>query len=350
MERIHKLQKLIKDSYAALVDHPINLFYLTGLDLSAGRLVVTQDQCFLIADGRYYESCKQKCSFPVLLLKENVLKDLFFAQLDKVDKVIFDEENTTYHEYTQLKKILDPLEIVLEPSQDLVAQLRRIKDSHELVKLEKAGVLGSAGFDYVCSILKEGISEEEVAAQLEIFWRQHGGKGVAFDPIIAFGANGSMPHYRAGKDRLKHGQPVLIDIGVTLDHYHSDMTRTVFIGEPPPKIKEIYAIVLEAQKRAIASCKPGITVGHLDATARDYITEKGYGDFFTHSLGHGIGLDVHEFPILRNKPPMQSVVLEPGMVITIEPGIYVPGEGGVRIEDTVVVTPSGCKDLTNRPK
>ena len=350
--RIKKLQELIKASSfdALIIDHPINIFYLTGLDLSLGRLIIAEEKCFLIVDGRYLEVSKQKFSCPVLLLKDDVLKEVFTTHLLKSEKVAFSQTNTTYFEYMQLKKILDPLEIVLEPSDDFVTKIRRLKEPSEIDKLKKAAELGSEGYDFVLKSLQEGISEEEVAAELEIFWKRNGGKGVSFEPIIAFGKGGSMPHYRPGGERLKKGDSVLIDIGVNLDHYHSDMTRVVFCGQPDPKILEIYAIVQEAHEKALAMCKPGVTVGQLDSAARDFITQKGYGDNFTHSLGHGIGLEIHESPILRNKPPMQSIVLEEGMVITIEPGIYLSDKGGVRLEDTVVITKDGFDDLTKRPK
>lgn len=159
-----------------------------------------------------------------------------------------------------------------------------------------------------------------------------------------------MPHYRAGNTKLKQGMPILIDIGVNYRHYHSDMTRVVFLGEPDPKLKTIYHIVEKAQKEALQLCKPGTLIGELDRAARGYIESQGYGDHFGHGLGHGVGLEIHELPNVRNKPPFNSMVLLPGMVITIEPGIYIPDIGGVRIEDTIVITENGHENLTERSK
>ncbi|MCH9703190.1 MAG: M24 family metallopeptidase, partial [Chlamydiae bacterium] len=189
-----------------------------------------------------------------------------------------------------------------------------------------------------------------LVAELEIFWLQNGAAGVAFSPIVAFGENSSKPHYHPQDRPLREDDAVLIDIGVTLDHYHSDMTRVLLPKDPDPKMVEIYAVVKEAQKRALALCKPKSVVADLDAAARDYITECGYGDHFVHSLGHGIGLEVHEAPRLYKEGADVDLRLEAGMAITIEPGIYLPGIGGVRIEDTVVITNEGHINLTNSPK
>lgn len=172
-----------------------------------------------------------------------------------------------------------------------------------------------------------------------------GGQGVAFEPIIAFGENSAIPHHRASETRLSQGMTVLIDIGVKWKGYHSDMTRTLFWGEPPEIMREIYDIVQEAQMRALTICKPGTLIGELDSAARDYITSKGYGEKFLHSLGHGVGLEIHEWPLIRKREPYQSLPLQAGMVITIEPGIYLSNIGGVRIEDTIVITPTGYEIL-----
>ena len=262
----------------------------------------------------------------------------------------FPSEDTTYQRYTQLKKSLDEASISLIAIENPVRRLRTIKDSDELARLREAASLGSLGYDLVVDLLEEGITEQELAHALEIFWLKQGGKKLAFDPIIAFGSNSSQPHYRAGNTKLEKGQPVLIDIGVTLNDYHSDMTRVVFYGEPSNLMRKIYGIVKDAQAAALALCRPGTTVGELDNAARQLIAQTGYGEQFSHSLGHGLGLEVHEPPTLRNKPPFNDIVLQPGMVITIEPGVYLPDTGGVRIEDSVVITADGYEDLTQRSK
>lgn len=329
-KRLKKIQDRLKGSCEAfLVDDKINLYYLTGLDLSAGKLIIDSKGANLCVDGRYFELCKEKSPFPVHL---NHAETTF-------QTLGFNSVTTTYKSYEELKKTYP--EVSLIPIDSLVEKERAIKDSFEIDLMRKAAKLGFEGFEYVASLLQEGISELQLAIELEIFWKKRGGKGVAFDPIIAFGPNSSMPHYRAGNTRLKKGQNVLIDIGVNLNHYNSDLTRVIFFGDPDPRIQNIYKVVDEARQKAFALCKPGISLGEVDAAARDHIISQGFGDYFTHSLGHGVGLEVHEYPSFRNK----ETILQSGMVLTIEPGIYLPQVGGVRLEDTLLITDSGFENL-----
>jgi len=266
-----------------------------------------------------------------------------------VKRLGFDSASTSYNSYTALAKQLKESGIQLFPLENPVIKMREVKEEHEIALLREAAALGSQGYDTVCSLLKEGITEKEVATELEIFWKRKGGEGIAFEPIIAFGKNSSMPHYHPGDTQLKKGDNVLIDIGVTLNHYQSDMTRVVFFGDPNPKLLEINAIVTKAQALALELCRPGTTIGELDDAARNHIKAHGYGEQFPHSLGHGIGLAVHESPILRNRHPYQDQILKAGMVITIEPAIYLPGIGGIRLEDSIAITDTGYENLTKRP-
>lgn len=338
---------------ALLIEDPINLYYLVGMELSAGKILIHKKGSHLIVDSRYYEACSKRSPIPVILSKNDVLLELLRSEaFSFINTLAFNSGLTTYKGYLELRSILVKTGRIV----DLVAvdspveQLRLIKDENEISTLREAAKLGSEGFDYVCSILKEGITEAEIAIELEIFWKRRGSKGLAFDPIIAFGPNSSMPHYRAGNEKLKEGAAVLIDIGVNWKHYHSDMTRVVFFGQPDPRIDKIYQIVKKAQELALELCKPNTPIGKLDEAARGYITSQGYGDQFTHNLGHGVGLEIHEAPTLRNILPHSEVILKPGMVITIEPGIYLSDIGGVRIEDTVVITEEGHENLTKRSK
>lgn len=348
-DRLRKLRLLLTTfgCDALLIEDKIHLYYLTGMELSAGRLVVWQEGAILFVDSRYYEYCKNGAPVPVVLSDDTPLsKAIEQGRFPFLKTLCFDSTRTTYSEYLTLQSAFKS--ITLLPVEAPLKQLRAIKDSGEIASLRRAAILGSEGYDHVLTLLKEGITEAEIGIELEIFWKKRGSKGVAFDPIIAFGKNSSMPHYRAGNTRLKRGDTVLIDIGVNFNHYHSDMTRVVFWGTPDPKIVEIYDIVKEAQAAALARCKPGTLIGEVDDAARKVIGDKGYKDYFTHSLGHGVGLEIHEYPTLRNKPPTAAVPLEEGMVITIEPGIYLPEKGGVRIENTIVITAEGYEDLTNR--
>lgn len=330
---------------ALLVDEAVDLYYLTGLQLSAGVLVVHAEGAHLLVDSRYYELAQKQASCDVVLTDKMPLPQFLATPLlGSIKTIGFDSDHTPYSRFQTWQETLGR---TLVPLKHPLAHLRMIKDAEEVELLRQAAALGVQGYDFVCTLLKEGISEAEIALELELFWKRRGSRGLAFEPIIAFGANGSMPHYRAGSTILKKGTSVLIDIGVNLAHYHSDMTRVVYFGEPHPKIKEIYAIVAQAQEKALALCRPGVNIGELDAAARGYIAEKGYGEYFSHSLGHGVGLEIHEAPTLRNQPPFKDMKLEVGMVITIEPGIYLPGIGGVRLEDTVVITPQGHENLTS---
>ena len=349
--RLQKLQKLVieNDVDAVIIDDPNTLYYLTGQQLSAGKVIASAEHARLMVDARYFESCERSSPIETVLLKEKALTEtLSSAPFSFVKRLGFDSGRTSYAHFVKLQEDLSQCE--LKALSSLCSRLRLVKDFAEEQALRAAADLGSQGFDHICQLIKEGVTEKELALELEIFWRRHGGEKLAFDPIIAFGSNSSMPHYHVQDVALGVGQPVLIDIGVTYLHYNSDMTRTVFFGHPEPKMQEIYEVVHAAQEHALSLCKPGISAADLDKAARTVIDEAGFGEYFTHSLGHGIGLDVHEFPVLSHKRPEAKELLEPGVAITIEPGIYLPGVGGVRIEDTVLITDTGHDNLTQRSK
>lgn len=357
-ERLKKLQNHLKTENCdiLLIEDVTNIFYMTGLELSMGKLLVDADDACLVVDSRYYETCQKLNPFPVLLLQENAIEE-WISQRNSPSKISFDSSTTSYSRYLEIKKQIAALDKRLGSSKNLklkalhapLRKLRCIKDADEIALLKTAADLGSEGFDFLCNSLAPGISELQLALELDIFWKRKGSKSLAFDPIIAFGPNSSMPHYKPSNQRLKEGDNVLLDIGVNVKHYHSDMTRVVFFGQRSKKVQEIYAIVREAQQRALRLCKPGTSVKALDAAARNYIAEKGYGEHFTHNLGHGVGLEIHEAPMLSQKGPDRNVKLEEGMVITIEPGIYLPDIGGVRLEDCVAITANGYENLTKRP-
>ncbi len=349
LKRIELLQQKLTEynCQALLVEEKVNIYYLTGFTLSSGTLLVHEKGAHLFVDGRYFELCKKTAPCPVILSTNNpVASFLSDPEYKFIQKMGIDAENTSYQAYLEWQKKMEPLGLSLLPLDNPLKLLRMIKDPEEILLLRQAAQLGCKGFDYVCSLLKEGVTEAELAVELEIFWKRQGAKGLAFEPIIAFGANGSMPHYRSGDTVLKKGMSVLIDIGVNDRHYHSDMTRVIFYGEPSPEIVKIHGIAAKAQQLAIDLCRPGTPIGELDKAARGHITEQGYGDYFTHSLGHGVGLEVHEAPWIRQASSWAKMPLQAGMVITIEPGIYLNGVGGVRVEDTLLITSSGHEILT----
>jgi Xaa-Pro aminopeptidase len=344
MKRIQNLLHSLKAGETCIVTNPTDIYYLAGLEVSVGSLVIAHEGSFLLVDGRYFEACKKTSPVFVHLAEEGRL----FELIKDTKWLIVDKDNTSHGTFLKLEESAKKYGINLQASESLIKPLRAIKDETEIQLLKEASDLGLEGFDFAASLLKTGITEQEVACELEYFWRKKGAQGVAFDPIIAFGPNSAMPHYRAGQAVLKDGDLVLIDIGVKWKRYHSDMTRVVFHGVPDPKLKEIHGIVKEANQRASELLKPGVLVKEVDGLARQIIANAGYGEYFTHSLGHGVGLDIHEFPLIKSASPMGDVVLQEGMVITIEPGIYLPGIGGVRLEDTVIITKDGYENLTKR--
>lgn len=346
LQRIRELQKtfLKNQCDAFLVTNVKDIFYLTGVSLSAGKVLLLEDSAFLIVDGRYLESALSKSPIPVLLAETNTLWKL----LENKKKLGLDSEAISYQFFIDLEEECNERAIVLLPFKGFIQKQRSIKDKDEISLLRQAAALGSLGFDHLVNEIKEGITEEELAYSLDQFWRKQGASGFSFPPIIAFGAQSSMPHYRSGNVKLKKGDTILIDIGVELNHYNSDMTRVIFFGDVNVEIKKIRGIVEQALQASLALCKPGIAVGGLDDKAREVIREAGYGDKFTHSLGHGVGLDIHEFPSIKNDISFRDICLEEGMVITIEPGIYLPKVGGVRLEDMIVITKDGYENLTNR--
>ncbi|MBS0621669.1 MAG: aminopeptidase P family protein [Verrucomicrobia bacterium] len=316
-----------------LVEDPINLRYFTGLELSAGVLLEGER---LFVDGRYLEVAKERSPVPVELFSWEKLQYLTHVEVDTT--------TITAHRLEVLKEKL-PCEITALPF--ACQRKRMIKKPEEIVALRKAADLGSLGFDDACNRLEEGISEKEVAKQLEIFWLNQGADGVAFSPIVAFGEHSALPHHRCSERKLKKGDTVLLDLGVKLNGYASDMTRVLFFGEPDQRILEIYSVVLEAFEKSKAALRPGMACLAVDEVARAHIAAAGYE--FVHSLGHGVGLEVHEAPVLSKREPWADVALQEGMVITVEPGIYLPQVGGVRLEDTFLITQGECESLTCRP-
>jgi Xaa-Pro aminopeptidase len=347
-ERLHRLQGRLAPNGVdlLLLEDPLDLYYLTGCELSTGILLVDEQGASLVVDGRYITACQQALPCPVYLLEEAQLKALLVRSDGAAIGIDADRMTIARHAYFQN---LLGANAALVPIASPVSPLRAIKDSLELDLLRAAAQLGSAGYDHVVQVLRTGCTEEEVATSLEIFWKQNGAQGLAFAPIIAFGAHSALPHYRAGQGRLQADDCALIDIGVQRAFYHSDMTRVRFLGHPSAELQKIYAIVAEAQAAALALCRPGSLAGDLDKAARHVIQSHGYGAYFNHNLGHGVGLAVHEAPRISSQPAHAAIPLAVNMVITIEPGIYLPGIGGVRLENTVIVTANGYEDLTLRP-
>lgn len=325
--------------------HPIDLRYLTGINLSTGSLYITKDEATLLVDGRYIEVAEMRAPCKVCLSTKNQE-----VEIVKNKKVVigFDASAETVSGLSEYKKKVYPVRKLLKYKAlfQPVASQRACKDSREIKKIKNSCELCVEGFLYIKQFLKLGVSEKEISDLLKIFWLKNGADDCSFEPIIAFGKNSSMPHYRTGKRVLKKGDLVLVDIGVILDGYHSDMTRMLSYGCRNNKLLDMVASVYEAQQEAIKSAIPKVPLCRLDQVARNSLAKQGYGPNFVHSLGHGIGLETHEWPILRASAP-QDDLLQEGMCITIEPGAYIPNMGGARIEDTVVITKTCAKVLTS---
>ncbi len=331
---------------ALLVTRLENVRYLSGFTGSAGALLVTDSKGYLISDSRYAtQSREQVVGFSIQILEQGErLSDRVqkILKRNRIQRLGFEPDDLRVSQYLTLKKGISPRRLV--PLRKGVEVLRMIKSDRENRALARAIRCAEHAFQSVRRLIRAGSSEREIALHLEHGMRQDGANGAAFDTIVASGARGAMPHGIASKKRLRKGDLVIVDFGAKWDGYSSDMTRTFYLGSRLIGIKrKIFDTVRKAQEAAIRAVRPGISLGEIDATARDVIREAGFGSHFGHGTGHGIGLEVHELPLVA---PGNKLTVREGMVFTIEPGIYLPGLGGVRIEDMVRVTRNGCQVLT----
>jgi Xaa-Pro aminopeptidase len=341
-----------------LVSQPESRYYLSGYsgkDLpprdSAGYLLITATTAQLLTDMRTAQQAEQEApSYEVLQYPAGVRAMELVAQLAQqhgLRRLAFEAIHLPYRLFTDLRAALDPA-IELVPETDLVDELRIVKDPTELRALRAAIAILDEAFAHLARFIEPGCPEQRLAWELEAYLRTHGAQGVSFDPITVGGPQAAIPHAVPSERPLQEGEPIVIDIGARVDYYCSDMTRTVCIGPVPERLQEIYGIVLEAQLTAEREIRPGMTGREADAIAREVIARAGYGEAFGHGLGHGIGLEVHEPPWLSRAKG--DIVLRPGMVFSVEPGIYLPGWGGVRIEDLVLLREDGCEVLSRSPK
>jgi Xaa-Pro aminopeptidase len=347
--RLLLLQDLLRKSGIAvcIVEDVKDLKYFTGLDLSYGRLWVCHTSATLFVDSRYIEVAKKFSAVKDVCLLSKELERNFLSKCPK-GKLAFDSAHFSYQRYAELSAFIkkEQLPFSLLAQEDLTFPVRLIKGPSEIKKIKKSAFLLKKCYLELLSYTQVGMSEKEVARKFEIFLRELGAEGSAFEPIIAFGKNAAMPHHRAGDTKLKKDQLILFDLGVVYEGYHSDMTRFVFAGKPDPKIVRVASVVKKAFFAALNCCRPGVKIGELDIAARKEMRKEGMEDFFTHSLGHGIGLETHERPRVRFDAKDKDLLLKPGMIITIEPGLYFEGFGGVRFEDMILITEKGYENLT----
>lgn len=348
MYRVDNLRKAMKKDGldAFLVTSMYNLRYLTNFTGTTGLAVITQEKAYFVTDFRYTEQAAAQAQGYEIVQNQGPIFDeiVKIAEQDQLKNLAFEETQVTFAAYSQLEEIV-PCDLI--PVAGMIEGLREVKDEDEIAIIEKACAIADQGFEYVLKMIKPGMTEIEVANQLDFYMRSLGASGVSFDTIVASGLRSAMPHGVASEKVIEKGDLITLDFGCYYQGYVSDMTRTFAIGDPGAKLKEIYQIVLDAQLKVLDAAQPGLTGVQLDAIARDYITEKGYGNAFGHSTGHGIGLEIHEGPNVSRLAEKQFVV---GNVITDEPGIYLPGIGGVRIEDDLLITETGNRVLTHSPK
>jgi len=331
---------------AMLFTSASNIRYFCGFSGSEGVLVTARDSAWFMCDSRYTTQASEQVRDAVV--SEFTLKHAALAKLTSEQsfrRLGFEATFCTVSFYSALSKAVTDCELV--PLESQLDVLRSLKDADEQASLAAVAQLASTSLHAVLPLIKAGVRESDIALELEIEMRKLGADGRAFDFIVASGVRGAMPHGTASDKLIGRNELVTIDFGAVKDGYHSDETVTVAVGNPDGRSREIHAVVKAAHDLAIAHVRPGMTCRDLDAMARNHIHESGYGEYFGHGLGHGVGLEIHEKPVLS---PRSDTVIEEGMVFTIEPGIYIPGFGGVRIEDTVVVTATGCRVLTSASK
>lgn len=336
---------------ALLLTNGGNLGYVSGFTGSTAQILITPDEALFITDSRYTLRALSEChGFQIIETPsgsggygealQNILKER-----PGLRRLGFEAGHVTVAQWEAFRKLAPEIEWVA--TTDLVGTLRLVKDDGEVGKIRQAIAVAEAAFESVKPLLQPNTREQDFAIELEFAMRRGGAESVAFDTIVASGALGAHPHHHAGLRPLATGDFVTIDWGATVDGYNSDITRTYAIGRVSEKQREVYAVVLEAQQRAIAAVRPGKTGKEIDAVARDFITERGYGDAFGHGLGHSLGRSVHDGPGFSARA--DTLLLQPGMVLTVEPGIYLENWGGVRVEEDILVTEDGCEILTHLP-
>jgi len=331
-----------------LVTHPADWYYLTGFSGECGLLLVERRGVTLITDGRFMTQSREETRAVRVVEQQGALMSFAgqFLRGKRRKRVGFDAARLTVAQFAQLRKAAGR-QVAWAPAPSLVAGLRARKDATELARMRQSAILAGHVMQRAIRELKPGVTENEIAAEIEYQMRQGGASGPAFESIVAFGERAALPHARPTAKRLRKNELVVLDLGAILAHYCSDITRTVYVGRAPARVKRWYLAVLEAQMAAIASVRAGVACGDVDAAARQVLARHKLDRYFTHSTGHGLGLEVHEDPRLARGQPTR---LEPGMVVTIEPGVYLPGVGGIRIEDDVAVHPEKTEVLTRIPR
>lgn len=349
MEKYRKLFDFI-DSDCALITSDVNRRYFTGMKSSAGIVLAFPEKMYLLIDFRYIEKARATVKNAEVIELANTGKQVheLISRHNAKTMAIESETMTVKTLNTYRRYFMN--EVTIDDSDSLsnaINRLRMVKDETEIENIRRAQEIAEKSLDELLPFIKAGKTEREIANELNRLMFANGAEDLSFETIVLSGKNTSMPHGVPSDKKVQEGEFILMDFGAVWNGYHSDMTRTICLGEPDDEMKNIYNIVLEAQLAGIKSARAGITGSELDKVSRDIITKAGYGENFGHSLGHGVGLEIHEKP---NASPNYNSILEKNSVVTIEPGIYIAGKFGVRIEDFVILTENGCDNLTKYAK
>ena len=349
---IKDLQKLLGEqaqNTCALIISPENRKYFTGFDSSDGFLIASENRAVFITDGRYIEAAeKQISNCEVKLLGKTYPQIAEILKEMNCNRLLVESTRMTVSTYNSLKGVLKKIPVSTDTTLDtIINTLRSVKTEFEVENIIKAQRIAEEAFNHILKYIKVGVTEKEIALELDFYMLRHGGEGLSFETIAVSGANSSMPHGVPSNKKIENGDFITMDFGTIINGYHSDMTRTVAVGFATDEMKNVYDTVLKAQQNCLDNIKAGISCKDGDEFARSVIRNAGLGQYFTHSTGHGVGVEIHEFP---NLSPASDSVLQVGNIVTVEPGIYIPKKFGVRIEDMALIAENGCRNLTNAKK
>ncbi len=349
MEKINKLQEFLKSSREAiLIYSPENRRYFTNFPSTDGYLVITKNDAVLFADSRYIEAAQKNASCKAQLVTKASVEIKDYLKEKNILKAYTERDRLTVSIADFFKTAFLPCRVT--PSKKLEAkinELRMVKTEEEIKCIKKAQQIAEDAFEHILTFIRPGVTEKRIALELDFYMLSHGAEALSFETIAVTGKKTSMPHGVPDDTIVENGDFVTMDFGAVYKGYHSDMTRTVAVGNVSEEQKEIYNIVLKAQKASLESLKKGVSCKDADAAARNVIANAGYGEYFGHGTGHGVGIEIHELP---NLSPRSDAIVQVGNVVTVEPGIYIPDKFGVRIEDMALITENGIENLTTTPK
>lgn len=346
----NKFYEILKSKNdCVIITSPENRRYFTSFNSSDGFLVITVDEATFFTDSRYIEAAQNQVTVCKSVLLRRVSETIVpYLKEKNIENIYLETERLTVAELNSLKKAFDFCKVeAKEEVDEIINKARAVKTDYEVDCIKKAQKIAEDAFSHILTFIKEGVTEKEIALELDFFMLKNGAEAVSFETIAVSGKNSSMPHGVPTDKKIENGDFITMDFGAVYNGYHSDMTRTVIVGKPTEKQKEVYETVLKAQKSALEVLKNGVTGFDADKVARDIIENAGYKENFGHGTGHGVGIEIHESP---NLSPYSKATLETGNVVTVEPGIYIPDEFGVRIEDMALITENGYINLTNCEK